>query len=337
MESKEPKKRKTVYSVGLASTSFTSTTITPVTKNERAEMNDEELREAHYAYIRRRMAGKKAFVRLVTNLGNINLTLHVDLVPRTCHNFLLLCQRKYYNSTLFHRLVPGFMIQGGDPTGTGRGGESAWKKPFQDEFHPVLTHSGRGILSMANSGKNTNTSQFFITFKECKHLDNKHSVFGHVVGGNEVLDAMEATPVEGERPLREIRILDTIVYVNPFDEPWMTEEEEEEARREEERKQEQLDEVRGRWYSTGGADDLKAYSSGIGKYIAPSAIPAGAPAEKPKKKKKKEGEGAAASSSSGSSSSALREMFRAHKAATAGTGASSSSSSSSSYGDFSKW
>jgi peptidyl-prolyl cis-trans isomerase-like protein 2 len=104
---------------------------------------------------------KKGFVSLVTNKGTINLMLHCDLVPRTCENFLTLCERGYYNNTKFHRSIRNFMVQGGDPTGTGRGGESIWGKKFRDEFHPKLRHEGRGVLSMANSGKNTNGSQLY--------------------------------------------------------------------------------------------------------------------------------------------------------------------------------
>lgn len=102
---------------------------------------------------------KKGYVQLQTSLGNINIELHCDLVPLTCENFLVLCERGYYDNTIFHRLIPKFMIQGGDPTGTGTGGQSIFGTHFQDEFSLKLQHSGRGIVSMANSGPNTNGSQ----------------------------------------------------------------------------------------------------------------------------------------------------------------------------------
>jgi peptidyl-prolyl cis-trans isomerase-like protein 2 len=105
----------------------------------------------------------------------------------------MLCKKNYYNNTKFHRLVPKFVLQGGDPTNTGAGGDSAFEgKPFRDEFDMRITHAHRGILSMANSGPNTNGSQFFLTLNETKHLDLKHTVFGRVVGGAAVLDAIEA-------------------------------------------------------------------------------------------------------------------------------------------------
>lgn len=109
--------------------------------------------------------------------------------------------------------------QGGDPTGTGRGGESAWGGTFKDEFHAKLTHDGRGVLSMANAGPNTNGSQFFIMFKSAPHLDRKHSVFGRVVGGLPVLRDMELQPTDkDDRPVQSIRIEEVEVFQSPFDE-----------------------------------------------------------------------------------------------------------------------
>lgn len=102
---------------------------------------------------------KKGLVTLETNLGHIDLILDCDLVPQTCHNFLTLCERGYYNDINFHRLIPGFMVQGGDPKGDGTGGKGAFNDTFPDEFHSSLQHDSRGIISMANRGKNTNSSQ----------------------------------------------------------------------------------------------------------------------------------------------------------------------------------
>jgi len=103
-------------------------------------------------------------------------------VPKTAENFLELCESGYYTNTKFHRLIPGFMIQGGDPESTGKGGKAYFtgQPKFEDEFHPKLSHDQRGVLAMANSGPNSNGSQFYFTFKECPHLDNKHTVFGQV-------------------------------------------------------------------------------------------------------------------------------------------------------------
>ncbi|CAG8490353.1 6447_t:CDS:10 [Acaulospora colombiana] len=126
---------------------------------------------------------------------------------------------KEVKSKGYARIIKNFMIQGGDPTGTGRGGESYWKKDFADEFKSNLSHSERGLLSMANRGKNTNSSQFFFTFRPCTHLDNKHTIFGKLVGGKEVLDKMESVPTDdSDRPLSEIRITDVTVFVDPYEE-----------------------------------------------------------------------------------------------------------------------
>ncbi|XP_068846435.1 RING-type E3 ubiquitin-protein ligase PPIL2 isoform X2 [Capricornis sumatraensis] len=158
------------YSTGRVSASFTSTAMVPETTHEAAAIDEDELR---YRFVK-----KKGYVRLHTNLGDLNLELHCDLTPKTCENFIRLCKKQYYDGTVFHRSIRNFVIQGGDPTGTGTGGESCWGKPFRDEFRPNLSHTGRGVLSMANSGPNTNKSQFFITFRSCAYLDKKHTIFG---------------------------------------------------------------------------------------------------------------------------------------------------------------
>ena len=133
--------------------------------------------------------GKSYQATIVTEKGNIVLELHADLVPNTVNNFVFLAREGFYDSTTFHRVLPGFMAQGGDPTGTGRGGPGY---TFADEFHPELRHDGPGVLSMANSGPNTNGSQFFITYDATPWLDDRHSVFGQVIQGMEVLQALTA-------------------------------------------------------------------------------------------------------------------------------------------------
>ena len=111
-------------------------------------------------------------VTLHTDLGTLKLEIYCDIVPRTSFNFLALAASGYYDNTLFHRNIKGFMLQGGDPTGTGKGGESIWGGKFNDEIHPDQKHTMRGVVSMANSGPNTNGSQFFITYAKHPHLDN---------------------------------------------------------------------------------------------------------------------------------------------------------------------
>ncbi len=125
---------------------------------------------------------------IVTNKGTIQIELHDDKVPNTVANFEKLAGEGFYNGLTFHRVIPDFMVQTGCPQGTGTG-DPGYK--FADEFHPELRHSGPGILSMANSGPNSNGSQFFITHVATAWLDNKHSVFGKVTEGQDVVDAIE--------------------------------------------------------------------------------------------------------------------------------------------------
>ncbi len=124
-----------------------------------------------------------------TDKGDIVCSLHADKTPRTVNNFVFLAREGFYDNTIFHRVITDFMAQGGDPTGTGMGGPGY---KFHDEFHPKLRHSIPGVLSMANAGPNTNGSQFFITHVPTPWLDNKHSVFGQVIKGLDVLLSIPA-------------------------------------------------------------------------------------------------------------------------------------------------
>ena len=203
------------YTDGKASISFTSTSFDPVNNNKLRNLTDDELRMRFYSIVKSRQS--KGYAKIITNHGALNILIHADLVPKTAENFLELCQSGYYNNTIFHRLVKNFCIQGGDPTGTGMGGSSIFGKPFQDEFNKSLLHKSRGVLSMANSGNNTNQSQFFITFKATPHLDEVHSVFGEVVGNLKLLDDLEAIGSDqNNKPKKEIKILTVEVYSNPF-------------------------------------------------------------------------------------------------------------------------
>ncbi|XP_073646486.1 RING-type E3 ubiquitin-protein ligase PPIL2 isoform X2 [Tursiops truncatus] len=267
------------YSTGKVSASFTSTAMVPETTHEAAAIDEDVLR---YQFVK-----KKGYVRLHTNLGDLNLELHCDLTPKTCENFIKLCKKQYYDGTLFHRSIRNFVIQGGDPTGTGTGGESYWGKPFRDEFRPNLSHTGRGVLSMANSGPNTNKSQLwmaallateqsgcpsqsvsFITFRSCAYLDRKHTIFGRVVGGFDTLTAMEnvESDPKTDRPKEEIRMDSTTVFVDPYEEA--------DAKIAEERKKTRLEAAA--LESTAktsqpqqGSQGPQTYRQGVGKYISP--------------------------------------------------------------------
>ena len=127
-------------------------------------------------------------VNIQTNKGTIVFEIFVDKVPKTANNFIKLANHGFYNGLKFHRVIPDFMVQTGCPQGTGTGGPGY---KFEDEFHPALKHTGPGIISMANSGPNTNGSQFFITHVATPWLDNKHSVFGKVMQGLEVVNAIQ--------------------------------------------------------------------------------------------------------------------------------------------------
>ena len=154
---------------------------------------------------------------LRTTLGEVKVEVFCEDTPKTAENFLALCASGYYDGTCFHRNIKGFMIQGGDPTGTGRGGQSIWGAKFPDEIRDHLKHTHRGLLSMANSGPDTNASQFFLTYVKCPHLNGKNTVFGKVIDGFSVLDMMEKTPGdEQDRPLAEIRVNKVTIHANPL-------------------------------------------------------------------------------------------------------------------------
>ncbi|KAK2156225.1 hypothetical protein LSH36_218g00014 [Paralvinella palmiformis] len=119
-------------------------------------------------------------VLLQTTVGDIDIELWSKEAPRACRNFIQLCMEGYYNGTIFHRVIKDFIVQGGDPTGTGHGGESIYGKPFRDEFHSRLRFNHRGLVAMANAGLNDNASQFFFTLGATPELDRKHTIFGKV-------------------------------------------------------------------------------------------------------------------------------------------------------------
>ncbi|PHH50597.1 Peptidyl-prolyl cis-trans isomerase-like 1 [Ceratocystis fimbriata CBS 114723] len=151
-------------------------------------------------------------VTLETSMGPIVIELYTRHAPKTCENFRTLAQRGYYNNVVVHRIIADFMIQTGDPTGTGRGGESMWGGKFDDEIAPGLKHTGAGVVSMANAGPNSNGSQFFITLAPTPWLDGLHSIFGRVRSGMAVVRRMGLVKTGLEdRPVEEVRIIRALI------------------------------------------------------------------------------------------------------------------------------
>ena len=149
-------------------------------------------------------AAKDYAVSIETNRGTIDLALYPKHAPQTVNNFVFLAKQGYYDGVKFHRVIADFMIQTGDPTATGRGGPGY---TFADEFHPSLRHSKAGILSMANRGPNTNGGQFFITLGPTPHLDDRHTVFGEVSDGMDVVKKIGSTRTgDRDRPVKDIVI-----------------------------------------------------------------------------------------------------------------------------------
>ncbi|KAJ5243006.1 Peptidyl-prolyl cis-trans isomerase-like 2 [Penicillium citrinum] len=267
------------FTTGKAAASFTSTGLTPHTSAELAVLSEEE-----YMLKRGRVKGK-GYARLNTTAGHLNVELYAEHAPKAVWNFIQLAKKGYYKDVTFHRNMKGFMIQGGDPTGTGRGGESIWGKYFADEFEGPLKHDGRGTLSMANKGKNTNSSQFFFAYRALPHLDRKHTVFGRLIDdptpSSTTLNSLETHPVESStnRPTPEVRIKDVTVFVDPFEEFLKQKQSEGQQEAtggsgdaaEDEEASRRVDDERVTW--TGkrvrgpGAGASESGSTGVGKYL----------------------------------------------------------------------
>ncbi len=154
---------------------------------------------------------KPTTVVFETNQGNIEITLFNDKAPKTVENFVGLTKKGYYNGLIFHRVIKSFMVQGGDPTGTGSGGNSLWGGDFEDEISD-LTFDKPGLLAMANRGPNTNGSQFFITTVPTGWLNGNHTIFGQVTSGYDVVTKIENTKTgPGDRPVQDQKILKAYV------------------------------------------------------------------------------------------------------------------------------
>ena len=143
-----------------------------------------------------------------TSKGNVIIELRPDMAPKAVENFVTHAKNGYYNGQIFHRVIKNFMIQGGDPTGTGTGGESIWKKPFEDEFAPNAVFDKPGILAMANRGPNTNGSQFFITTVPTPWLNGRHTIFGEAIEGMDVVKKIEQSSTgANDKPLESQKII----------------------------------------------------------------------------------------------------------------------------------
>lgn len=259
------------HTTGKAAASFTSTGLTPHTSAERALLTDEEY------MLKPRRVKTKGYARITTSLGELNVELSPEFAPKAVWNFVQLAKKGYYDGVVFHRNIRNFMIQGGDPTGTGKGGQSIWAKNFADEFDGPATHDARGIVSMANKGKNTNSSQFFILYRNAKHLDRKHTIFGKVVGGFETLTRLENAEVteSDKRPVEDLVIQEVSVFVDPFEEfqKQKRERDEAEKEREEVRRMGGTEDDRTTWTGRriggdgagGGGHDGGV--GGVGKYL----------------------------------------------------------------------
>ena len=155
---------------------------------------------------------KKTVAVIKTNMGNIELELFSKEAPKTVENFVTLAKKGYYKGIIFHRVIKGFMIQGGDPTGTGRGGESAWGSKFNDEIVSSLVFDKEGMLAMANSGPNTNGSQFFITLAPQPHLNGGYSIFGKVIKGMDVVKAIgNVKTAPGDKPVKPVIMKEVVI------------------------------------------------------------------------------------------------------------------------------
>lgn len=164
----------------------------------------------------KKMSSPTTLAIIKTNMGTIEIELFGDKTPKTVENFVGLSEKGYYNEVIFHRVIENFMIQGGDPTGTGRGGESFWGGKFADEFDSSLRHDGPGVLSMANAGPNTNGSQFFITLVATPWLDGKHTVFGKVINGMDVVYAMGKVKTgAGDKPVNDVVMEQVTIEKSP--------------------------------------------------------------------------------------------------------------------------
>jgi cyclophilin family peptidyl-prolyl cis-trans isomerase len=163
-----------------------------------------------------KMAEDTTIAVIKTNMGSIEVELFAKETPKTVENFVGLTKKGYYKGVIFHRVIDGFMIQGGDPTGSGRGGASLWGGKFNDEIVPGLVFDKEGLLAMANAGPNTNGSQFFITLVPTPWLNGHHTIFGKVIAGMDVVKEIGKVPKnQMDRPLKDVIIESITIEEKP--------------------------------------------------------------------------------------------------------------------------
>lgn len=164
----------------------------------------------------KKMTDSTTVAVIKTNMGTIELELFAKETPKTVENFVGLANKGYYKGIIFHRVIDNFMIQGGDPTGTGSGGKSLWGKSFNDEIVPQLVFDKEGLLAMANSGPNTNGSQFFITLAPTTWLNGHHTIFGKVIKGMDVVKAIgKVAKNKSDRPLKDV-VMESVTIEKRF-------------------------------------------------------------------------------------------------------------------------
>ena len=183
-------------------TNLANNTTNPQNSNQETKVDKKTYSAAPAILAQAELVGKKA--RFETSQGTFIVSLFGDKTPKTVSNFIFLAKEGFYNDLTFHRVIAGFMIQGGDPAGNGTGGPGY---QFEDEFEPSLTFSKPGLLAMANAGPNTNGSQFFITVSNPTHLNNRHTIFGEVVEGYEVVEKISKVEADSsDKPLNAVTI-----------------------------------------------------------------------------------------------------------------------------------
>lgn len=262
------------HTTGLAAASLTSTGLTPHTTADLATLSQETY------LLQPRRVKTKGYLSLAlspASLGALTLELAPEFAPKACYNFLALVKAGYYDNVPFHRNLRNFMIQGGDPTGTGKGGQSIWApKNFEDEVDGPLKFDRRGVLAMANKGKDTNGSQFFITYRPCPHLQRKHTIFGNVIvdddASSETMKNLENIPADEKgRPESEILINRISILVDPF-EAYLKDEEEQEGVEEAKRRRGGSEDERvtwtGRRVGPGWEESrMDGGGGGVGRYL----------------------------------------------------------------------